>query len=246
MKAAWNDMGSAENLERYLAPSTMINSDHPSIKDLASQLRNGSGSQSDIAKNCFEWVRDCVSHSFDYRMISRHMHCIGRTPLQDGYCYAKSHLLAALLRANNIPSGLCYQRLRLEHGSDTYCLHGLNAVYLQDWGWYRIDARGNKQDIDAQFCPPEEKLAFMIDDEDEYNVPELYAEPLEVVVDTLTTYKTYLEVYQNLPDVHTYPMGRRKNATQLVRMHSRLSSPVSHRYGSLSVRRLWRLARCAA
>ncbi|MCA9151542.1 MAG: hypothetical protein KDA92_19655, partial [Planctomycetales bacterium] len=40
-----------------------------------------------------------------------------------------------------------------------YCLHGLNAVYLEAYGWYRIDARGNKPGVAAAFSPPLEKLA---------------------------------------------------------------------------------------
>lgn len=64
-----------------------------------------------------------------------------------GFCYAKSHLLAALLRANGIAAGLCYQRLSVNGGGTPYCLHGLNAVFLKDFGWYRVDARGNKPGI---------------------------------------------------------------------------------------------------
>jgi len=59
-----------------------------------------------------------------------------------GFCYAKSHLLAAFLRANRIPSGLCYQRLSVYENGPPFCLHGLNAVFLPGIGWYRIDARG--------------------------------------------------------------------------------------------------------
>jgi transglutaminase-like putative cysteine protease len=36
----------------------------------------------------------------------------------------------------------------------------LNALYLPDYGWYRVDARGNKPGVAAEFCPPTEKLAF--------------------------------------------------------------------------------------
>ena len=79
-----------------------------------------------------------------------------------GYCYAKSHLQAALLRANSIPTGLCYQRLNVETEGSRYCLHGLNSVYLRQYGWYRVDARGNKPGVVAEFCPPVEKLAFSI------------------------------------------------------------------------------------
>ncbi len=57
-----------------------------------------------------------------------------------GYYYAKSHLLAALLRANGLPAALCYQRLTITD-VPPFCLHGLNAAYLPKWGWYRPDAR---------------------------------------------------------------------------------------------------------
>ncbi len=118
-----------------------------------------------------------------------------------GYCYAKSHLLAALLRANGLPAGLCYQRLSVDDKGAPYCLHGLNAVFLKNHGWYRMDARGNKEGVDAQFTPPHEQLAFPIRSAFEADLPEIWAEPLPVVVSVLETYKTYDEVYRNLPDV---------------------------------------------
>jgi transglutaminase-like putative cysteine protease len=58
-----------------------------------------------------------------------------------GFCYAKGHLLAALLRANAIPVGSCYQRLRIDGTGPPFCLHGFNSVHLPAIGWYRIDAR---------------------------------------------------------------------------------------------------------
>ncbi|MBI2949982.1 MAG: hypothetical protein HYY23_20300 [Verrucomicrobia bacterium] len=41
-----------------------------------------------------------------------------------GFCYAKSHLLAALLRARGIPAALCYQRLAFDAAGSAFCLHG--------------------------------------------------------------------------------------------------------------------------
>ena len=32
---------------------------------------------------------------------------------------------------------------------DIYYLHGLNVIYLKDYGWYKVDARGNKKGINA-------------------------------------------------------------------------------------------------
>ena len=40
------------------------------------------------------------------------------------------------------------------HDSGVFCLHGFNALYLPDYYWYRVEARGNKPGVDAEFCPP--------------------------------------------------------------------------------------------
>jgi transglutaminase-like putative cysteine protease len=118
-----------------------------------------------------------------------------------GYCYAKSHLLAALLRANNIPTGLCYQRLSVGTAGAPYCLHGLNAIYLTDFGWYKVDARGNKPGVSAQFTPPEEQLAFVIKESLEQDLPEIWSAPMPAIVETLEKYSTVTEVHENLPDI---------------------------------------------
>ena len=117
-----------------------------------------------------------------------------------GICYAKSHLLAALLRANSIPAGFCYQRLHMDDETG-FCLHGLNAVYLEEYGLYRIDARGNREGVDAQFTPPQEMLAFRIQIEGETDLAEIWPEPLEVIVKTLRKYKTKDQLWNNLPDI---------------------------------------------
>lgn len=157
--------------------------------------------KTEIARSCFTFVRDQIRHSWDYRQNP--VTCRASDVLEQatGYCYAKSHLLAALLRANNIPAGLCYQRLSAGDSGPPFCLHGLNAVWLEGYGWYRIDARGNKPGVDAQFCPPMEQLAFRLQPPEEVDLPEIWAEPLPVVVQVLTGCATVDEVYQNLPDI---------------------------------------------
>mgnify|MGYP000384697391 CR=1 FL=1 len=154
-----------------------------------------------VAKGCFEWVRDNVQHSWDYKKNPVTCRASSVLAHKTGYCYSKSHLLAALLRANNIPAGFCYQRLSLEGFGPPYCLHGLNAVYLQDYGWYRIDARGNKEGVDAQFTPPMEQLAFPIEVSLEADLPEIWSEPLPIVIDALNAYDDIEALYDNLPDV---------------------------------------------
>lgn len=188
-------------MRRYLQSTEYINWQHPAVLAKAFELATGTKDQIKIARLCFEFVRDEIRHSWDYRLNP--VTCAASDVLAHctGYCYAKSHLLAALLRANNIPAGLCYQRLSLEGDGDPYCLHGLNAVWLADHSWYRIDARGNKPGVNAQFLPPVERLAFSTHDRLEADLPEIWPEPLPVVVKVLTGYATVQEVYENLPDV---------------------------------------------
>lgn len=178
-----------------------IDSDHPAVAKKAAELVRDCTSEEDRVKACFEFVRDAIKHSADYKLNP--VTCKASDVLEHGtgYCYAKSHLLAALLRSIGIPAGLCYQRLSIGGDGGPYCLHGLNAVYLQRYGWYRVDARGNKATVNAQFVPPMEQLAFPIKDENERDLPEIWAEPLPIIVDALTSFATVEEVAKNLPDV---------------------------------------------
>jgi transglutaminase-like putative cysteine protease len=188
-------------MKKFLSCSEYIDCLHPLIIAKAAALSEGCSSDVAVAKRCYEFVRDYIHHSWDYK--KNPVTCKASDVLvhRTGYCYSKSHLLAALLRANLIPAGLCYQRLSVGNGGPPYSLHGLNAVYLKEYGWYRIDARGNKQGIEADFNPPEEILAFRIIEESERDLPEIWPEPLPVVVNALTRNRTVEEVYENLPDI---------------------------------------------
>jgi len=199
-------------MQKYLLPSQYIDCDHPSVSEKAAELADGVSSELDLVKICFEFVRDDIKHSWDYRMNP--VTCKASDVLihGTGYCYAKSHLLAALLRANAIPAGLCYQRLTVAADGPPYCLHGLNAVYLKQHGWYRIDARGNKPGVAAEFYPPTEKLAFPIIDDLERDFPEIWPEPLPLVVKALTQNATVEQVFDNLPDIEVIQNNRAFNA----------------------------------
>lgn len=124
-----------------------------------------------------------------------------------GICYAKSNLLAALLRAASIPVGICYQRLTLGDTPESdYCVHALNAVYIAELNkWVRMDARGNKGNVHAEFSIDKEILAFNIRPEyDEKDYPNLYAEPLPELMAVLensddaidSIYITYLKRFK--------------------------------------------------
>lgn len=185
----------------FLEASDIIDYTHPSVAAKAYELAQGCSSDTEIAKRCFEFVRDEIRHTGDAGEGITTLRASEVLENAQGWCYAKSHLLAALLRANGIPTALCYQRLNCSEDVERiYCLHGLNAIYLKEFGWYRIDARGNKEGVNAQFNPPHEKLAFDLG-ENEYDLNERYSQPLPVVIEALKTYKNYSEIVGHFPDI---------------------------------------------
>lgn len=188
-------------MEEYLESSEYIDWKTPSIIQLAEKLAADKKIDTEIAKACFEWVRDEIKHSWDFKMNPVTCKASDVLKFGTGYCYSKSHLLAALLRANNIPAGLCYQRLSINDDGAPYSLHGLNAVYLEKFGWYKVDARGNKESVDAQFTPPNEQLAFSIIENSEKSFPDILVKPHNTVVEVLNKYQTIKEIFENLPDV---------------------------------------------
>ena len=187
-------------MKTFLRSTEIIDWTHPAVSSKARGLALGTKDVQEIARRCFEWVRDNIQHSSDFKRNP--VTCTASEVLSagTGYCYAKSHLLAAFLRANGIPAEFCYQRLSINDTGAPYCLHGLNAVHLPQFDWYRIDPRGNKPGIDAQFSPPVEQLAFKSNFPEERIFPEILPDPLPLVVTALRSHSTWDGLYTNLPD----------------------------------------------
>ena len=185
-------------MEAYLRATEVIDWHDPAIERLAGELAGDN--PLDTAQRCFEWVRDEIHHSYDFQQNPVTWRASDVLREGTGYCYAKSHLLAALLRANGIPAGFCYQRLTA-YDEGQFSLHGLNAVYLPEFGWYRVDARGNKSGVNAQFVPPIEQTAFRVGAAGEADYGAILAEPLAIVVAALQANETWDQMAENLPDV---------------------------------------------
>ena len=50
-----------------------------------------------------------------------------------------------------------------EDDSEGYIIHALNTVYISKHNkWIRLDARGNKENVQAEFSIEQEKLAFFV------------------------------------------------------------------------------------
>lgn len=181
----------------YLAPSTIVDFQHPAVRSQAALLAEGVKDKTELARRCFLFVRDAIDHSFDVNANTVTRRASEVLQAGHGICYAKSHLLAALLRANGIASGFGYQRLADDEGG--YVLHGYTTVHLEGHGWYSIDARGNTNGIDAQFVPPQEQLAFSTLGRGEVDYRLNLAEPLPSVVRALREAKHVEQLRHSLP-----------------------------------------------
>lgn len=193
----------------YLAGSTWIDTAHPAIAAKALELRGSHTDPTDIARACFLFVRDAIRHSVDHRLNPVTCRASDVLAHATGYCFAKSHLLAALLRANGIPAGLCYQRLSIDDVGPPFTLHGFNAVDLPALGWHRIDPRGCKPGLHSDFTPPHEALAYTPTLPGEADLPEIFADPLPAVVEALTAADDWQAVLAALPDVELVPALQR-------------------------------------
>ncbi|MCK0471736.1 transglutaminase family protein [Halalkalibacter sp. APA_J-10(15)] len=191
-------------LDLYVQEIDCCNYLHEDIQAKIAELFSSVKSDVEKAKVAFEFVRDEIDHSWDIQATDVTCRASEVLEQKHGMCFAKSNLLAALLRGAGIPTGFCYQRLmHFDTPEEGYSLHGFNAVYLQSLDrWVRIDARGNKKGVQAEFSLGEERLAFPVRREyGEQDDPVIYVRPHARVIAALEDGDNLIELYRNhLPD----------------------------------------------
>ncbi|MER8183496.1 transglutaminase family protein [Kitasatospora sp. NPDC094015] len=180
------------DLADYLAADDVIDHHHPQVRALALRLRGDSVESG--ARAAFEYVRDEVAHSADAGRWSGAHRASDVLAAGDAICHGKAHLLAAVLRAQGVPTGLCYQRLEV--------LHGLVAVHWPGGGWVRLDPRGNRPGVDARFAtdPARERLAWPVDPaKGEYDHTTVHPATPPVLLAALATARPGRTGYGHLP-----------------------------------------------
>lgn len=193
----------SKNLQDYLVeyPPYIVYKTE-GIQKLIQQFKDTSNSKIEQAKSAFEWSRDSIKHSFDTKNPVVSIGAEDTLNNGEGICFAKAHILASILRGLGIPTGFCYQRvLRKGTIESGYALHGLNAIYLDDYGWKRIDPRGNKPGINSQFNLEEEQLAYPIRTElGEIDYPNVFISPLDSVITAMENSATTQELFFKRPE----------------------------------------------
>lgn len=171
------------------------------IIEKAKQLFNQINTDVEKAKIAFEFVRDEIPHSFDIEAKIITAKASDVLKYQTGICHAKANLLAALLRTQGIPTGMCFQHITLA-GDDSlgYCVHCFNAIYV-DNHWINVDARGNTNGQNAQFSLDKPILAFPNrKNYNEFFWPGIYANPHKDTMKMLDNATCIQDILDNIPD----------------------------------------------
>lgn len=191
----------SNDLQDYLKEvSPVIQFNTPLIQKQIKSIMSQTDSKREQAKLAFEFARDEIQHSFDSEdceIVT--INAEETIEKREGICFAKAHVLASLLRGMNIPTGFCYQLKNNPKAG--YALHGLNAIYMQETGWFRVDPRGNKPGIDAQFTTDVEQLAYPIDTSiGEVDYPNVFTEPLPVVITSMHNSENVQDLFYKRPE----------------------------------------------
>ena len=190
--------------DRYLEDTIVVDWQTPSVLEQARALVAGCDSELARVEALFGFVRDEIGHSLDAPPASGAVTCSASQVLRErsGLCYAKSHLLAALLRSRGIPAGFCYQRLRAAPPGRGFVLHGFVAAWLDELGrWVALDPRGDTEAIHTVVDVERPSLAFAADPEaGELVFPTIFARSAKRVVERLEHAKSLAQLANHLPD----------------------------------------------
>jgi hypothetical protein len=136
------------DVELYLAPTEMIQADHPELKNEAISLSKGKISQLAVVRSILHFVVDHLRYDlFPEQFDALYAYRNGR-----GNCQNYSHLAAALMRAIGIPvriiNGITLEKeYTVQMGDSEYSFdmatgrHSWIEVYFTDVGWIPFDAQ---------------------------------------------------------------------------------------------------------
>lgn len=192
-----------QDFEAYLKESSVIDFHSSPVAEKIAEIKSRATNDEEQTKIAFEYVRDEIHHSFDLNSDIVTISASQALDCKEGICFAKAHLLAAILRGLGIPTGFCYQRVTRKGTPESgFALHGLNAVYLPSLKvWFRLDPRGNKAGVNSQFSTEEEQLAYTIRPESgEIDYPNVFANPLEEVIASMHDSADCHELFTKRPE----------------------------------------------
>jgi len=153
-----------EDMEIYLKPTYIIDSDSPEIREYASMLTQGlKGTKIEMAKRIYYAVRDGIWYD-PYTPFYLPEHYKASVVLRRGrgFCVSKASVLCALGRACNIPTRVGFADVK-NHlvtkellnflGTDLFVYHGFVEFYLNG-RWIKATPAFNRELCERHKVPP--------------------------------------------------------------------------------------------
>ncbi len=141
--------------EKYLSPTEIIDSDHPSIIEYVKKITGATeNNQVNIAVKLFYAARDDIRYDpYTPFYLPEHYKASNILKNKRGFCVCKASLLCALGRAAQIPSRIGFADVKnhlatkqlIEFlGSDLFVYHGFTEFYL-DGKWVKATPTFNAE-----------------------------------------------------------------------------------------------------
>jgi hypothetical protein len=143
-------------IQKYLKPEILIESDHPDILNESQKITQGATDSWDAAVRLSKWVAHNIRGA-----IPGGGSAINTYNMREAECGGHSRLLAAFCRAVGIPARLSIGCVYTSHHGGSFGQHGWTEVYLGEAGWIPVDATFFEYDyIDAGHLWLGEKTTF--------------------------------------------------------------------------------------
>ncbi|MCY1723542.1 transglutaminase-like domain-containing protein [Prolixibacteraceae bacterium Z1-6] len=145
-----------EDLNRYLEPESLIESDHPVLIKEAQQITEGSADSWEAVVRLSKWVGENIMGA-----LPGGTSAINTYNTREGECGSHSRLLAAFCRAVGIPARLSIGCMYISYAGGCFYQHAWTEVYMGDAGWVAVDATAHEFDfVDAGHIRLGEKTSF--------------------------------------------------------------------------------------
>jgi hypothetical protein len=124
-------------LRRWTQPSAMVQASHPEIAEAARALRREASSVQDLVKRTLEFMTS-VRAKGQLAEGFPDLDALGFLRSGYGSCTSNSHLFAALMRANDVPTRVVTCAMR-GAGQD---MHWRNEYWVPGRGWVHVEPQG--------------------------------------------------------------------------------------------------------
>ena len=194
----------------YLSPTSIIDSDHPAIRNYARQIVAGVANPPEMAVKLYLAVRDGIRYDpYTPFYLPEHYRASSVLKRGRGFCVPKASLLCALGRACRIPSRVGFGTVR-NHlatrqlidflGSDLFVYHGFVEFHL-DGKWVKATPAFNRELCERHHVPPlefngrEDSLfqAYNLEDRKFMEYVEFHGVAADIPVDRLV--EAWMRVY---------------------------------------------------